>query len=198
MRAEADRLALQAVADDLFEPAERAARDEQDVRRVDLQEFLLRMLAPALRRNARGRAFHQLEQSLLHAFARHVAGDRGIFGLAADFIDFVDIDDAALRLFDVVVRRLQQLEDDIFDILADITRLGQRRRVGHGEGHVEEARERLREQGLAAAGRADEQDVRLLQVDRKSVVEGKRVAVRVDLGGSRIIKKKKKSKYEMM
>src|SRR3546814_10175576 len=82
MRAETDRLALQAVADDLFEAAERAARDEQYVRRVDLQEFLLRMLAAALRRDARGRAFHQLEQSLLHAFARHVAGDRREIGRA--------------------------------------------------------------------------------------------------------------------
>src|SRR3546814_13021750 len=74
MRAEADRLALRAVADDLFEAGEGAARDEQYVRRVDLQEFLLRMLAAALWRDARGRAFHQLQQRLLHALARHVAG----------------------------------------------------------------------------------------------------------------------------
>src|SRR3546814_983302 len=53
-----------------FEAAERTARDEQYVRRVDLQEFLLRMLAAALRRHARGRAFHQLEQSLLYAGLR--------------------------------------------------------------------------------------------------------------------------------
>src|SRR3546814_18667511 len=32
---------------------------------------------------------------------------------------------------------------------------------------------------------------RQIRVDRKSVVEGKRVSVRVDLGGRRIIKKKK-------
>ena len=52
MGAEADRLALQAVGDDLLEAREGAAADEQDVGRVDLQEFLLRMLAAALRRNA--------------------------------------------------------------------------------------------------------------------------------------------------
>src|SRR3546814_17749375 len=34
----------------------------------------------------------------------------------------------------------------------------------------------------------------LLDEDRKSVVSGKSVSVRVDLGGSRIIKKKKKDK----
>src|SRR3546814_11184812 len=35
-------------------------------------------------------------------------------------------------------------------------------------------------------------------LDRKSVVEGKSVSVRVDLGGRRIIKKKKQTKIEQM
>src|SRR3546814_17979709 len=34
--------------------------------------------------------------------------------------------------------------------------------------------------------------------DRKSVVSGKRVSVRVDLGGRRIIKKKKQNKHEIL
>src|SRR3546814_16302425 len=34
------------------------------------------------------------------------------------------------------------------------------------------------------------------KADRKSVVSGKRVSVRVDLGGRRIIKKKNKTKYQ--
>ena len=63
------------------------------------------MLAAALRRDRGGGAFHQLEQRLLHALARHVAGDRGIVGLAADLVDLVDIDDAALRPLDIVVAR---------------------------------------------------------------------------------------------
>src|SRR6185437_9471973 len=48
--AEADRRALAALRDDLLQPGEGAAADEQDVGGVDLQELLLRMLAPALRR----------------------------------------------------------------------------------------------------------------------------------------------------
>src|SRR6202000_2339225 len=50
------------------------AADEQDVGGVDLQELLLRMLAPALRRHGGDGAFHDLQQRLLHALARHVAG----------------------------------------------------------------------------------------------------------------------------
>jgi hypothetical protein len=83
--------------DDLLEADEGAAADEQDVGRVDLQELLLRMLAAALRRHVGDRAFHDLQQRLLHALARHVAGDRRVVGLAADLVDLVDVDDAALR-----------------------------------------------------------------------------------------------------
>src|SRR3546814_11803481 len=39
--------------------------------------------------------------------------------------------------------------------------------------------------------------VRLLQGDRKSVGSGRSVSVRVDLGGRRIIKKKKKNRYRI-
>ena len=151
--------------DDLVEAGKSAAADEQDVGGVDLQEFLLRMLAAALRRHGGDRAFHDLEQRLLHALARHVAGDGGVVGLAADLVDFVDIDDAALRPLDIVVGGLQQLEDDVLDVLADIAGFGQGRGVGHGEGHVEDARQGLGQQGLAAAGGADQQDVRLGELD---------------------------------
>ena len=47
--------AVRALANDLLQPVERAAANEQDVRRIDLHELLVRMLA-ALRRNAGDRA----------------------------------------------------------------------------------------------------------------------------------------------
>ena len=60
---------------------------------------------------------------------------------------------------------LEQLEDDVLDVLADVARLGQRGGVDDREGHGEQLGERLREQRLAGAGRADQQDVRLGQLD---------------------------------
>ena len=167
----------------LLEAGKGAAADEQDIGRVDLEELLLRMLAAALRRNRGDGAFHDLEQRLLDALARHIAGDRGIVRLARDLVDLVDIDDAALGALDIVVGRLQQLQDDVLDILADIAGFGERRRIGHGEGHIEDAGERLGEQCLAAAGRADEQDVRLGEFDvvvLLSVVEALVVVVHGD------------------
>jgi hypothetical protein len=84
------------------EADERAAADEQDVRRVDLQELLLRVLAAALGRHVGDRALEDLQQGLLHALARDVAGDGGVVALARDLVDLVDVDDAALRALDVV------------------------------------------------------------------------------------------------
>ena len=162
---ESDRRALAAPRNDLLEARKRAAADEQDVRRVDLQEFLLRVLAAALRRNGRDGAFHDLQERLLHALARHVARDRRIVGFAADLVDFVDVDDAALRPLDVVVGGLQQLQNDVLDILTDVAGFGQRRCISHRERHVEDSRQRLRQQRFAGAGRTDEQNVRFRQFD---------------------------------
>src|SRR5207247_2705716 len=118
--AEADRGRSPARRDDLLEPIEGASAHEQNVSGVDLQEFLLRMLASALRRHRGDRALHDLEQRLLHALARHVAGDRRVVGLARDLVDLVDIDDAALRALDIVIGRLQQLQNDVLYVLSDI------------------------------------------------------------------------------
>ncbi len=160
--------------DDLVEPGERAAADEQDVGGVDLDELLVRVLAPTLRRNRRGRALEDLEQRLLHALTGHVARDRRVLGLARDLVDLVDVDDPGLGLLDVVVGGLDQLEEDVLDVLADVAGFGERGGVGDRERHLQHARQRLREERLAATGRTDEQDVRLLQLDVG-------IAVRADL-----------------
>src|SRR5262249_50871635 len=98
LRAEADGLQADAATDDVLETDECATADEEDVGGVDLEELLLRVLASALRRHRGGRALDDLQQSLLHALARHVAGDRGVVALARDLVDLVDVDDAALAL----------------------------------------------------------------------------------------------------
>ncbi len=123
------------------------------------------MLAPALRRHRRLRALEDLQQRLLHALAGDVARDRRVVRLARDLVDLVDVDDPRLGLLHVVVGGLDQLQKDVLDVLADIPGLRQRGRVGDRERHVEDPRERLREQRLAAAGRPEQENVRLLQLD---------------------------------
>ena len=121
--AEAHSLHADSPLDDGVEPHEGAAADEQDVRGVDLQELLLRVLAAALGRNAGHRALDDLEQRLLDALARHIARDRRVLALARDLVDLVDVDDAALGPLDVVVRSLEQIQDDVLDVFTDVARL---------------------------------------------------------------------------
>ena len=163
--AKADPGLADAVLDDPVEAGERPAADEQDVRRVDLDELLVGVLAAALGRHRGRRAFEDLEQRLLDALAGDVTGDRRVLALAGDLVDLVDVDDPGLGLLDVVVGRLDELQQDVLDVLADVARLGERRRVGDRERHVQHARERLGEEGLATAGRAEQQDVRLRELD---------------------------------
>ena len=85
--------------------------------------------------------------------------------LRDDLVDLVDVDDAALGPADVEVGGLDQVQEDVLDVLADVAGLGQRRGVGDREGHVEDLGQRARQVRLAAAGGADEQDVALLELD---------------------------------
>ena len=151
--------------DDLVEADEGAAADEQDVGGVDLDELLVRMLAAALRRHVATVPSRIFSSACCTPSPRDVAGDRRVVALAADLVDLVDVDDAALRLLLVVAGRLVELEDDVLDVLADVAGLGEGGGVGDGERHREQPGQRLGEQRLARAGGADQEDVRLLQLD---------------------------------
>src|SRR6058998_3213502 len=151
--------------DDFFEAVEGAAADEQDILRIDLDVLLLRMLAPALGGHARHRPLEDLEERLLHAFARYVARDARVLRLAGDLVDLVDVDDAALGLGDVEVRGLEQPDENVLHVLTHVAGLGERGGVRDREGDVQDARQRLGEERLAHAGRTDEHDVRLVELD---------------------------------
>ena len=156
--------AAQTPLHDLVQPDERPSADEQDFLRVHLDVFLVRMLAPALRRHVAGTAFENLQERLLHALAGHVARDADVVRLAPDLVDLVDVNDADLGALHVVIRVLEQAQDDVFHVLADVAGLGQRRGVGDAEGHVENLRQRAGQERLARTGGADEQDVALFDL----------------------------------
>ena len=77
----------------------------------------------------------------------------------------IDVDYAALCALHIKIRRLKELEDDVFHILADISGLGERGGVGNGKRHVEHLRKRLGKERFAAAGGTYEQNVALLQLN---------------------------------
>src|SRR5262249_20833598 len=106
----------EAALDDALQADERAAAYKEDVRCVHADVFLLRVFAPALRRDVADCPLQNLQQRLLHAFAGNVACDGDVLGLAGDLVNFVNINDAALRALHIVIGVLQQPENDILDV----------------------------------------------------------------------------------
>ena len=79
---EADAAPAGSGGDDLLHPRECACADEQDVLRVQLEVFLLRMLPASLGRDGGDGPLDNLQEGLLNAFAGDVPGDRWILRLA--------------------------------------------------------------------------------------------------------------------
>src|SRR5471032_1859080 len=123
------------------------------------------MLATTLWRNGSDRAFDQLEQGLLHAFTGNIPGDRRVVRLTRDLVDLIDVDNAHLGFFYVVIALLQQLLNDVLDIFTYITRLGEGGCVGDGERNVQQTSQCFGKQGFTRACRADQQDVAFAKFD---------------------------------
>ena len=164
----AHRVPAQPPLNDAFQTDERPAANEQNVRRIYPDILLLRMLSATLRRHVAHRPFQDFQQRLLHALARDIARNGHVFRLARDLVDLVDIHNPALRPLHVVIRILQQAQNDVLHVLAHVTRFGKRGRVGHGKRHIEDLGQRPGQQRFARAGRPDHQNIALL--DRDAVV----------------------------
>ena len=164
LRTEAHTLLTGALLDDTLDTVKCTAADKQNIGRVDLNEFLMRMLASALRRYVGNRALEHFQQCLLYALTRNIAGDGRVFALAGNLVDLIDIDNAVLCQLHIKVRRLDQSQQNVLDILTDVTGLGQCGRVRDRERNLQSLGQRLCQQRLARAGRTQHQDVGLLQL----------------------------------
>ena len=133
----------QSSVDDFVDAGKSAAADEENVRCINLDHFLIRMLSAALRRNAGNSAFQNLQKCLLYAFTGYVSGDGRVFRLPCDLIDFIDVDDTAFRFVDIIVGSLDQAQENVFDVFADIAGFGQGRCIRNRKRNVQETRERL-------------------------------------------------------
>src|SRR5580704_6684 len=123
------------------------------------------MLAATLGRHVGNGALENLQKRLLDALAADFTGDGRVFVLLGDLVDFVDIDNALLRLLNVAVGSLQQLQDNVLDVLANVSSFSQSCGVDDRERHIEHARKSLRQQGLACARGTDEKNIGLAEFD---------------------------------
>ena len=119
------------------------------------------MLAAAGGRNAGHRALKNLKQRLLNTLARNIAGNGEVLSLAGNLVNLVHVDNAHLSALNVAIGSIDKLEQNVLHVLAHVTSLGERGGIGDGKRHLEDARERLGEQGLAGTGGAEQQDVGL-------------------------------------
>src|SRR3546814_20646078 len=90
---------------------------------------------------------------LLHSLARHIAGDRRVFALARILVALIDVDNAHLRLVDVVITLLQQFLDDVLVILATVPGLLELGGVVIVDRHITYPRPSLAPSPLALADR---------------------------------------------
>ena len=124
----------------------------------------MRVFSSALGRHARNRSLNDLQKRLLNAFSRYIPGDGHVLALLRDLVDLININDPVLRPLHVVIRSLDQLQEDVLHILAHVARFRQRGRIRNGKGHIDDLRQRLRKIGLAGTCGADHDDVALLQL----------------------------------
>lgn len=176
---EADATSADAAADDVFKAGKRSTADEQDVGGVHLDVLLFGVLAAALWGHVGHSAFEHFQQGLLDALAGDIACDGYVLIGFADLVYFVDVNNAALGCFEIVIRGLEELQEQVFDVLANITGFGEGGGIADGKWDVEYAGERLGEQGFSCAGWTDEQDVGLVQFDGRLFV--------IDLGEALVV-----------
>ena len=121
------------------------------------------MLSPPLRRYRCRRPLEDLEKRLLNALAGNIPCNRGIFRFSRNLIDFINVDDTALCFFDVVVCCLYQLQQDILNILTNISSFGEGCSICNSKRDIQNPGQRLGEECLPAACGANHENIRLTQ-----------------------------------
>ena len=151
--------------DNFIETDKGAAANKQNFLCINLDVFLVRMFTAALRRNIARAAFEDFQKRLLNSLAGNVAGDGNVVSLTTDLIDLVDVNNADLGPLHIVIRILQQAQNDVLDIFSDITSLSQRRRIGDAKRYIENLRQRFSQQCLARARGPDEENITLFNLN---------------------------------
>ncbi len=130
-----DRFPVYTLLDDLVDPFKSASADKQNVRGINLNQFLMRMFSSALRRYVGNRSFYNLQKGLLYALAGHIPRYRRVLGLPGNLINLVNIDNPIFRPVDISISSLNNLQKNVLHILSHISSLSQRRRISDCKGN---------------------------------------------------------------
>ncbi len=112
-------------------------------------------------------ALQKLKKLLLHGLPAHIPGREVL--LSGNLINLVNKDDTVLRFLHIIVRRSQKLGHHALNIIADIARLCQGRRVRHGQRHVKKPGQGLYQIRLPAPRRPQHQNIRLFNLNLPAI-----------------------------
>ena len=116
----AHRCSAKAALHNLLKAYESSAANEKNLLGIDLDVLLVWVFAAALRRHIADGSFKNFQERLLHTLTGDVACNADILCLASDFVDLVNINDAHFGALDVVVGILEEPQNNVFNILANV------------------------------------------------------------------------------
>ena len=165
MRVKPDTLLTDTIRNNLIETNKGSTTDKEDVGGVNVDKFLLRMLAAACWRHARFSSLQNLQERLLNSLTGNISGNGEVFCLTSNFVNLVDVNNANLRALNVSVSRRDEFQKNVFNILANITGFRKRSGVSNGKRNFQKAGKCLSKQGLAGTGRSKQQNVRFCNLN---------------------------------
>jgi hypothetical protein len=107
----------------------------------------------------------QLQQGLLYTFTTHIPRDRGIIGLTGDLVNLIDVYNASLCSFGIVISRLEQAGKDTFNIFTNVAGLRQYGCISDTEWHLKNLGQCACEICLTRSGFTSHDDVGFFNLD---------------------------------
>ena len=132
-----------------------SSANEQDIFRVNLHCFLVRVFTSSLWWNVRDSALNNFQQCLLNTFPGNIPCNRDVFTFSGNFVNFINIDNALLRALYVIIRRLQEFQHNVFYVFTNISCLCQRCRISYRKRHIKYSGKSLCQQSLTCSCRTD-------------------------------------------
>ena len=149
IRLESHGLTADTVSDNLIKTVKGTATYEQNIVGIDLYKILLGVLSPPFGWNAGHGAFYNLQKRLLDTFPRHIPSNGRTVRFAGNLVNLIDIDDTPAGGLHIIIRLLNEIQDNVLHVLAHIPGFCKGRGVGNGERHFEDLREALSQKGLS-------------------------------------------------
>ena len=122
------------------------------------------MFSSALWRHTCNGSFQNFQKCLLYALTGHISGNGCILGFSCDLVDLININDSVLCTFNIIICRLNNLQKNILNILANIACLCESSGICDGKRNIQKSCQCLCKKRLTGTCRTKHQNITLLQL----------------------------------